>query len=367
MNETTNEIVKPELSREIAVTDQTPIMPPELKSRLDRLQSDEKLDRYFMEKAQLMAKSPMLPPVFRGDVYGCYALQQLAFQWEMNPVLLAPGIYKAAADAPLSLEGKIVKTLIDKYAPVRDGFVKDEYFGDWDRILGKFETRTSRTKTDKYGNPSVYKVPAWKPEDEEGLGIRLTAELRSGHTVVYELRLTQCLTRNSTLWAEDPQLQIFYRAIARFARKYFPGLLGGLYIKEEIIDEHNTEIIDITPKPSEAPKSETKTATQSLKERLGVKPKETDVEKPSAEPPKAKEPEAPKESLAQKIDRIIAEKNAPVTLADVLKYINAKSPMKIVTMGDLEKTYKGKMYDDTEALVDHAAEWAEGIGNAEQQ
>ena len=366
----TNDLVKADAAQEVVVQ-KIPMLPEELKSRIDRLQFDEKLDQYFMEKAKLMAQSPMLPPVFRGDVYGCYALQQLAFQWEMNPLLLAPGIYKASTDAPLTLEGKMVKALVDRYAPVKDHFIGDEYFGDWNKILGKFELRTSQTKQDKYGRPSVYKVPAWKSEDEEGLGIRLTAELRSGHMISYDLLLTQCLTRNSTLWAEDPKLQLFYRAIARFARKYFPGLLGGLYTKEEIIDER-PEPIDVTPvekQNEESPAS----ATESLKARLGIRKKETErtpaesaksEEKAEEETPKPGT-EAPKESLAQKIDRIIAEKNAPVTLADVLKYINTKSPMKIYTMGDLEKTCRGKMYDDTESLVDHAAEWAEGLGDAQ--
>ena len=108
----TNDLVKADAAQEVVVQ-KIPMLPEELKSRIDRLQFDEKLDQYFMEKAKLMAQSPMLPPVFRGDVYGCYALQQLAFQWEMNPLLLAPGIYKASTDAPLTLEGKMVS------APVR--------------------------------------------------------------------------------------------------------------------------------------------------------------------------------------------------------------------------------------------------------
>lgn len=214
-----------------------------LQARIERLATDTQLDAMFMKKAEIMAKSNMLPVMFRGDVYGCYALQQLAFVWQTNPVLLAPGLYKVKPDSPLTLDGKTVKSIVGRFAPVKDHYIADEYFGDWSKVIGKFKMVESKKATDEFGRPKLYRIPAWTPEDEEGLGIKLTAVLLpSGTPITYTLLLKQCQTRNSTLWGEDPQLQIWYRAIARFSRKYFPEILNGMYIREEFDDENVIEV-----------------------------------------------------------------------------------------------------------------------------
>lgn len=213
-----------------------------LQARIDRLYTDMQLDAMFWQRAEYMAKSPMLPPLFRGDTYACYALQQLAFVWLTNPMLLAPGLYKAKPESPLQLDGKTVRSIMNRFAPVKDHFIADEYFGDWSKVIGKFKMIESKKHTDDYGRPKLYRIPDWKPEDEDGLGIRLTATLYNGIPIKYELLLKQCQTRNSTLWGEDPQLQIFYRAIARMSRKYFPEILNGMYIREEIDDENAIEV-----------------------------------------------------------------------------------------------------------------------------
>lgn len=334
-------------------------VPAEMQTRLDRLAFDEKLDQFFMEKAGMMAKSPLMPPLFRGDTYGCYALQQLAFQWEMNPVLLAPGLYKVSADSPLSLEGKTVKSIIDRWAPVRDGFISDEYFGDWDKILGKFETRTSKTKMDKYGNPSTYKVPAWKPEDEEGLGITLRATTNSGHEISYTLKMTQCLTRNSTLWAEDPQLQLFYRAIARFARKYFPGILGGMYVKEEIMDG---EVIDVTPTAAVSEVCEKKSKTEAMKEKLGIRKEKAEPEKAEDKPAEEKKPAAKATGAivySEVIAKYIEKSGAPCTVDDVKQFLreSRKLNMDIDDADKLPLAWKDYIVNNTSGLIEHTVGW----------
>ena len=299
-------------------------VPAEMQSRLERLMYDEKLNQYFMTNAALMAKSPMMPPLFRGDVYGCFALQQMAYQWEMMPALLAPGIYKVSADAPLSLEGKTVKAIIDKFAPVKDHFIEDEYIGDWSKILGKFEERTN-------SQGKKYKVPGWKTEDEKDLGIILRAETKSGHKIEYKLMMTQCLTRNSTLWSEDPQLQIYYRAIARFARKYFPGILGGMYVKEELADG---EIIDVEVVPNSEPENKAKQSKSEellnkMKQKKGkvsdVKAEETVVE----EVAKTEQGTNVKESISDYLVGYFKQNNVPLNLLDVKRYLELDRKLKM--------------------------------------
>ena len=338
-------------------------VPAEMQSRLDRLMYDEKLNQYFMQNAALMAKSPMMPPLFRGDVYGCFALQQLAYQWEMMPALLAPGIYKVSADAPLSLEGKTVKAIMDKFAPVKDHFIEDEYIGDWSKILGRFETRHN-----SQGKP--YKVPAWKPEDEKDLGIILRAETKTGHKIEYKLMLTQCLTRNSTLWAEDPQLQIFYRAIARFSRKYFPGILGGMYIKEEISDG---EIVDVEVVPNPEPENKTKQSKSEellnkMKQKKGkvsdVKAEETVVE----EVAKTEQGTNVKESISDYLVGYFKQNNVPLNLLDVKRYLELDRKLTMdMDSTDLPAEWDEYIRNKTKAFVGVILDWIDkqGNGNAE--
>lgn len=282
----------------------------ELQARIERLFTDTQLDAMFMKKAEIMAKSNMLPGMYRGDQYACYALQQLAFVWQTNPMLLAPGLYKVKPDSPLTLDGKTVKSIVGRFAPVKDHFIADEYFGDWSKVIGKFKMIESKKATDDYGRPKKYRIPAWTPEDEEGLGIRLTATLNSGIEIKYELLLTQCQTRNSMLWGEDQQLQMYYRAIARFSRKYFPEILNGMYIREEF-DEEN--VIDVTPESGSAPEGKTK--TERLKKKLiGVKAE--DPKKPEEKPAEQTVPD-----LKKFITDYIEKSGAPVTLEMVEDFL----------------------------------------------
>ena len=341
MNETTNEIVR-------SGGDNLPA-DYRTQAEIGELLFDPARFNAMNMIAEIMASGTCtIPRHLAGNKGDCFAIVMQSAQWGMNPYAVAQKTHIVSGN--LGYEAQLVNAVVEKY--LRSEF-EYEWFGDWSRILGKFAWRE--------GKNGKYQVPGWKPEDEEGLGVRVWNNAKPGK--VLALLLVQATVRNSTLWASDPKQQLAYLAVKRWSRLYCPGAILGVYTPDELAEDMR----DVTP-PEAQPQEIRKTATQLLKEHLGVKSKETEVvEKSSAEPLKAEEPEAQKESLAQKIDRIIAEKNAPVTLADVLKYINTKSPMRIYTMGDLEKTCRGKMYDDTESLVDHAAEWAEGIGNAEQQ
>ena len=331
-------------------------IPAEMQNRLERLMYDEKLNQYFMTNAALMAKSPMMPPLFRGDVYGCFALQQMAYQWEMMPALLAPGIYKVSADAPLSLEGKTVKAIMDKFAPVKDHFIEDEYIGDWSKILGKFEERTN-------SQGKKYKVPGWKADDEKDLGIILRATTKSGHKIEYKLMMTQCLTRNSTLWSEDPQLQIYYRAIARFARKYFPGILGGMYVKEELADGEiiDVEVVKTEPLTDGKSKSKSDEVLNKIKKgKQNGKTEEVTRETVAETEQTADE----KESISNYLGGYFKQHNVPLNILDVKRYLELDRKLKM----DMDSPELPAEWDEyiryrTNSLVNAVLDWLEKQSN----
>lgn len=331
-------------------------VPAEMQNRLERLMYDQQLDRFFMDKAKMMAKSNFLPPMYRGDEYACYSLQRLAYQWEVIDTLLAPALYKVATDAPLGLEGKAVKSILDKFAPVKDHFIEDEYIGDWSKILGKFET-----KHNSQGKP--YKVPAWKPEDEKDLGIILRAETNTGHKIEYKLMMTQCLTRNSTLWSEDPQLQIYYRAIARFARKYFPGILLGMYIKEELADGEiiDVEVVKSEPLPEGKAKSKSEEVLNKIKKGKQNGKTEEVTRETVAETEQGTDA---KEAMSDYLAGYFKRNNVPLNLLDVKRYLELDRKLTIdMDSPDLPAEWDDYIRNKTKAFVNVILDWIDKQSN----
>jgi hypothetical protein len=118
-----------------------------------------------------------------------------------------------------------------------------EWFGAWEKIVGKFKEVESRTKMGDDGKPKKFIVPAWDQRDEQGLGVRVWATIKGEATPrVLELLMTQARTRNSTLWTEDPKQQIAYLAQKRWARLHAPDVLLGVYTTDELDHQEPREM-----------------------------------------------------------------------------------------------------------------------------
>ena len=118
-------------------------------------------------------------------------------------------------------------------------------------MIGKFEIRRS--------DKGEFRVPGWKLEDEDGIGIRCWNTLRGeSEPRVLELLLAQARTRNSTLWADDPKQQLAYLAQKRWARLYAPGVILGVYTPDELdqpteCDMGAAEVVSSRPAQAAAP------------------------------------------------------------------------------------------------------------------
>lgn len=185
--------------------------------------------------AEVMASSvATIPKHLQKNVGDCMAVVMQSMQWGMNPYAVAQKTH--LVQGTLGYEAQLVNAVITSMAPTKDR-LHYEWFGNWDKILGKFKEIISKTKTDEHGNASKYRVPAWNIEDENGLGVRVWATIK-GEDEPRELTLlmTQARTRNSTLWADDPRQQLAYLAIKRWARLYTPDVIMGVYTKDELED-----------------------------------------------------------------------------------------------------------------------------------
>lgn len=187
----------------------------------------------MMRLADLMATARCtIPNEFAGKPGDCLAIVMQAVQWRMNPFALAQKTFFVGGK--IGYEAQLVNAVITSMAPTQDR-LHYEWYGAWEKILGKFVERESKTGKDKHGHPSKYKVPGWTQADEAGLGVKVWATLK-GETTPRELSLlmSQAITRNSTLWAEDPRQQLAYLASKRWARLYCPDVLLGVYTPDEL-------------------------------------------------------------------------------------------------------------------------------------
>ena len=198
------------------------------------LMDSNAMDR--MERiADLMASGrTTVPQHIRGSKGDCFAIVLQSMQWGMNPIAVAQKTH--IVNGTLGYEAQLVAAVINTSGVVRGRF-NFEWFGPWEKIVGKFKTVESRTKKDDNGNPKKYVVPNWRPEDEEGLGVRVWATI-NGESTPRELTLlmAQARTRNSTLWTDDPKQQLAYLAQKRWARLFTPDVILGVYTADELAE-----------------------------------------------------------------------------------------------------------------------------------
>lgn len=195
---------------------------------------DRSMDR-MVRMADLMAGGRSTVPAHLQKSPGdCLAVVMQAVQWGMNPFAVAQKTH--LVNGTLGYEAQLVAAVINNSGIVADRF-RFEWFGAWEKIVGKFKEVTSNKKQDEHGNPKKYIVPAWEQKDEQGLGVKVWATIK-GESAPRELTLlmTQARTRNSTLWTEDPKQQLAYLAQKRWARLYAPDVILGVYTPDELDD-----------------------------------------------------------------------------------------------------------------------------------
>lgn len=207
----------------------------------------------MMAFAKVMATGRISVPAELRNEGDCLALTMQAMMWGMNPFAVAQKCH--VISGKLGYEAQLVNAVINSSGVTLDR-MHFEWFGPWEKILGKFVERESKSKKDDAGYPVKFRVPGWKAEDEQGCGVRAFATLR-GEREPRELVLlmTQARTRNSTLWADDPRQQLAYLAQKRWCRLYAPDVLLGVYTVDELQerDMGDAEVVRAEPEKKREP------------------------------------------------------------------------------------------------------------------
>jgi hypothetical protein len=160
--------------------------------------------------SELMARADCAIPKFmRGNPGACMAVTMQALRWEMDPFSVANKSYFVSDK--LAYEAQLVHAVISARAPIK-GRLKVEYSGEG----------ASR------------KCKVW-------------ARLRDEDEIVdYESpAFAGIKPKNSPLWVNDPDQQLFYFSARSFARRHFPDVIMGVLTRDEI--EDSTPMRDVTP------------------------------------------------------------------------------------------------------------------------
>ncbi|UZE60993.1 recombinase RecT [Aeromonas veronii] len=207
--------------------------------------------------AMMASGKTTVPQHLRGNQADCFAICLQAVQWGMNPFPVAQKTH--LVNGTLGYEAQLVNAVV-----VNSGVIKGrfdyEFFGPWERVIGKFKEVQSKDP-DKKG--AVYRVPDWSFADEKGCGVKVIAALANGQVREVELLLQQARTRNSTLWADDPKQQLAYLGVKRWARLYTPDVILGVYSVDELEEREIN--------PDFTPDGGNKSATENLAERAAAK------------------------------------------------------------------------------------------------
>ncbi|MEX3635993.1 RecT family recombinase [Paraburkholderia sp. BR14320] len=187
----------------------------------------ESFDAMDRMAAIMASGSVSIPQHLRGKKGDCFAIVMQSCQWGgMNPFSVAQKTHLSQS-GQLGYEAQLINAVVCNLAPI-EGRPDYEFIGDWSKVLGKVKEERSE-KGGKYYSATYTR------NDEDGLGVIIRATLR-GEAAPREITvmLSQCYPRFSTQWATDPQQQICYVAVRKWARRYTPDVLLGVYTAEEL-------------------------------------------------------------------------------------------------------------------------------------
>jgi hypothetical protein len=199
----------------------------------------------MMRMAKMMAEGrATIPSHLQRNTSDCLAVVTQAVQWGMNPFAVAQKTHVTQGGA-LGYEAQLINAVVISRAPIV-GRPEFEFIGDWSKVLGKVEER----KSDKGGK---YYVATYTKADEAGLGVVCSCQMKGeAEPRAITIMMSQAYPRFSTQWATDPQQQITYLAIRKWARRYTPDVILGVYTPEELEETTRGEI-DITPQRNASP------------------------------------------------------------------------------------------------------------------
>lgn len=154
-----------------------------------------------IEFAKLMSRmGEAIPKHLRDKAGPCLAVCIQAFEWRISPLALANKTY--VVNDRLCYEAALYQSVVARRAPIR-GRIKMEYEGE--------------------GNNRTCRV--WAELADE-----------TGEVDYTSPKFGVINPKNSPLWKNDPDQQLFYFSVRGFARRHFNDVMMGIYTVDEMQD-----------------------------------------------------------------------------------------------------------------------------------
>ncbi len=205
---------------------------------------NDRLYERVKEVAKIMSGAQgFTPPHLLGKSEACFGVVQMSITWGLTPQLVAASTW-ATPGGKIGYEGKLVQAILENSGSLVGG-VEYEEFGEWDKVMGKFTIGKSAKGHD------VAKQ-AWKPEDEVGLGVIVSAQVRGEQERrTLKFLLVEAFPRNAVTWANRPLQQLKYTACRAFANTVMPGIFMGVPFDTDA----DAQMVDVTPMAPKRPAS----------------------------------------------------------------------------------------------------------------
>lgn len=172
--------------------------------------------------ADLIAKNPYVPEYLRNNTPSCMEVVDRAMTWNMSPIAVAHCSFEV--HGRIGYEGKLIAAACESTAAITvDGFDFD-YSGE--------------------GSGRKITVTATVRGQSKPRSIELTFE--DAHTLDKQGRVNK-------QWVKDVDQMLSYAGVRKWTRRHRPGVLLGVYSREELqsgFDIDGSPIIDVTAEGS---------------------------------------------------------------------------------------------------------------------
>lgn len=182
----------------------------------------ERVERYA---AKLASSKNLLPQCFHNDTSACEALVIQAASLCMDPAGIGRHAFKAP-NGTINFEAKVYQAIANVGAGIE---FDEEWIGDWTNVIGKNVDR---------------KTPL---PDEKGLALKLTGTWPNGKIKTMTVFMSECMPRLSTNWKNNPRMQTYYSAIKQFLRRYQPAIIMGVFDRDDMQRDGETQEREINP------------------------------------------------------------------------------------------------------------------------
>lgn len=199
--------------------------------------NDKLFDRCKQIAGYIAKAEGITPPHLIGKSEACFGVVTRSLTWKLDPWAVMQSTYQTPGGR-IGFEGKLIQAILENSGKL-DGPVRYEHFGDWSKVVGKFELKKGSSGKD-------YPVVTWTRADAKDLGVTVIAKVKGElEPRTLDVKLDEMFPLNSTLWATRPKQQICYTACRAFANICAPGLLMG--VPFDVDPDADSNMRDITP------------------------------------------------------------------------------------------------------------------------